>query len=116
MANISLDSAALELVDLRTLAGNDRVNVHDLTGTTITDINVDLAASTGGGGDTQPDSIIVEGTDTADTFTISGGAGSRTSAGWRPRSRSLTRRPALTVSISARSAETTPSTTSCPPA
>ena len=63
MANISLDSAALELVDLRTLAGNDRVNVHDLTGTTITDINVDLAASTGGGGDTQPDSIIVEGTD-----------------------------------------------------
>jgi Ca2+-binding RTX toxin-like protein len=67
---VSIDAGNLELVDVRTLGSSDSVNVHDLTGTDVTDVAVDLAAAVGGG-DAQADSVVVEGTDGVDTMTVS---------------------------------------------
>ena len=44
-ANITMDTAGVETVDFNALGGADLVTVHDLTGTDVTDVNVDLAGS-----------------------------------------------------------------------
>jgi hypothetical protein len=52
------------------------VTVHDLSGTSVEGVEVDLASLVGGqSGDGQADRVIVDGTATADTIAVSGGAG-----------------------------------------
>ncbi|MDX2197794.1 MAG: calcium-binding protein [Phycisphaerae bacterium] len=63
LGNIIMDLDGVEQVDLRALVGTDVTTVNDLTGTALTELNIDLAATLGGTtGDAQADTINVKGT------------------------------------------------------
>ena len=71
VANITMDCNGIENVRFAALGGTDLVTVNDLTGTQVTNVVVDLASSTGTG-DGAADSVIVNGTQTNDTITVTG--------------------------------------------
>jgi Ca2+-binding RTX toxin-like protein len=77
VAAINMDTNAVERVELNTLAGTDTTTVNDLTGTGVTHVSVNLAA-TGGAGDTVADAIVVNARDGDDVVTLSGSATSTT--------------------------------------
>jgi Ca2+-binding RTX toxin-like protein len=82
IGTVTVDAGTLELVDLRTFGSADRVNVHDLTGTGITDVAVDLAGSADPNqGDGAADSVVVDGTGAADAVTVDAAAGVATVRG-----------------------------------
>ncbi|HKQ49821.1 MAG TPA: calcium-binding protein [Phycisphaerae bacterium] len=63
LGNIVMDVDDVEQVDLRSLGGADTATVNDLTGTDVTQVNVDLAGTIGGvTGDGAADSITINGT------------------------------------------------------
>src|SRR4029453_6988506 len=68
-----MDTNDVEIVDFNALAGTDTVQVDDLTGTDVTQTNVDLASALGG---TAPhgvvDSVDVNGTNGVDNINIQG--------------------------------------------
>jgi Ca2+-binding RTX toxin-like protein len=71
--NVRLDLIDVETVDVNALGGTDTVIVNDLTGTGLTQINLDLAGVVGGAfGDGQADTVIVNGTDADDQIPIVG--------------------------------------------
>ncbi len=72
VANIVMDLNDVEGIDLNTLGGADMLTVNNLSATELVELNVHLEVS-GGGGDGQADTIIVNGTDNADVVNISGG-------------------------------------------
>ena len=79
---VTMDTAGVERVDFNALGGADVVNVDDLTGTDVSDVNVDLAGTLGGAtGDGQADSVIVNGTNGNDTINVSGDASGVTVSG-----------------------------------
>ena len=72
---VTMDTAGVERVDFNALGGADVVFVSDLTGTGVTDVNVDLAGTLGGAtGDGEADSVTVDGTNGNDTINVSGDA------------------------------------------
>ena len=72
-ANVTMDTNGVEQVDFNALGGPDLVTVNDLTGTDVSDVNIDLAGTLGGGnGDGQPDRVVVNATDGDDTIDVSG--------------------------------------------
>jgi Ca2+-binding RTX toxin-like protein len=71
IANIVMDCNNLEQVVFHALAGADQVTVNDLTGTAVTNIIVDLTASTGAS-DNEADTVLVNGTQTNDLITVTG--------------------------------------------
>jgi Ca2+-binding RTX toxin-like protein len=71
VANVVLDAGDVEVVDARMLGGADTFTVNDLSGTDVADVNVDLGAA-GGGGDLQPDNVVVNGTFGPDTVLVLG--------------------------------------------
>jgi Ca2+-binding RTX toxin-like protein len=73
VANITMDLDDVETVDLRALGGADTTVINDLTGTDVTVVRTGLAA-TGGGGDAQPDNVVVRGTNGDDIATVAGNA------------------------------------------
>ena len=82
IASITMDTNGVENVDVNALGGADKVNVGDLAGTNVSQVNVDLAATIGGdAGDGQPDAVVVNGSSGDDAIAISGGAGSATTSG-----------------------------------
>ncbi len=80
VGNIVMDLNDVERVDLNALGGTDIVTVHDLSGTDLTQVNVNLQAS-GGGGDGVTDTVIVEGTAGNDNIQVSGSGSGFTVAG-----------------------------------
>jgi Ca2+-binding RTX toxin-like protein len=72
VASITMVTDGVETVDFNALGGADSVTVNDLTGTDVTQTNLDLAAS-GGGGDSATDTVTVNGTDGDDKIDIAGG-------------------------------------------
>jgi Ca2+-binding RTX toxin-like protein len=82
VGTIAMDLAAIEQVDVASVGGNDTLAVDDLTGTGVTIVNNDLAATLGG---TTPsagtDQTIVNGTDGPDRIVASGTAGSASVTG-----------------------------------
>ncbi len=75
IANITMETHGVELVDFNALGGADLVTVNDLTGTDVFSVNVDLAGTLGGAtGDGQPDRVVVNATAGDDTITVSGDA------------------------------------------
>ena len=68
VAAITMDLHALEVVELHPKGGTDRIVVNDLTGTFVTQVNVDLTYV--GEGDGLPDSIIINGTTAADIIDV----------------------------------------------
>jgi Ca2+-binding RTX toxin-like protein len=68
-----MDLDDVEHIIVNALGGADTIVVNDLAGTDAPEINVNLAA-TGGGGDAQPDTVIVNGTNGEDAVIIGGDA------------------------------------------
>ncbi len=74
-ATITMDTNDVEKVDFNALGGPDTVTVNDLTGTDVETVNANLAATLGGStGDAATDSVIVNGSNGADTINVGGDA------------------------------------------
>jgi hypothetical protein len=73
---VMLDMDGVERVDCNALGGADHITVNDLTGTSVAQVNIDLAGAIGGTtGDSQPDVITVNGTAAADTINLTANSG-----------------------------------------
>jgi Ca2+-binding RTX toxin-like protein len=72
IANVVMDLDDVESIDFNALGGADTTVVNDLSGTDVTELNAALAAV--GGGDAQPDNVIVNGTTGDDVSVIAGDA------------------------------------------
>src|SRR5205085_1077107 len=72
VANITMDLNGVERIDFNALGGADRITVGDLTGTDLTQVNLNLSA-TGGAGDGAADTVVVNGTKGADSIQVLGG-------------------------------------------
>jgi Ca2+-binding RTX toxin-like protein len=73
VANITLDLDDVENVEFNALGGADTIVVNDLSGTDLTEVNLNLAA-VGGGGDAQLDTVVVNATDSDDVVVVVGDA------------------------------------------
>lgn len=71
---VTMDTDDVETVDFNAFGGADVVTLDDLSSTDVRLVNVDLAA-TGGGGDGQPDRVVVNAADGDDRIDVSGDAG-----------------------------------------
>jgi Ca2+-binding RTX toxin-like protein len=75
VGNITMDVNGVEQVNIDARGGADTITIHDLTGTDVTQVNLDLANPEGSGtGDGAADTVIVEGTNNADAITVTGDA------------------------------------------
>ena len=75
VGNVTMDLNGVEDVNLNAFGGADTVTVNDLTGTDLTQLNIDLGNPPGSGaGDGQPDAVIVSGTSGDDAVTVAGDA------------------------------------------
>jgi Ca2+-binding RTX toxin-like protein len=71
IANITMDLNGVENINVTALGGADTITVDDLTGTDAKQVNIDLSGTPGSGqGDGAADSVIVNGTQGADTVTV----------------------------------------------
>jgi Ca2+-binding RTX toxin-like protein len=70
IGTIAVDLGGIETLDVVALGGNDTVAVNDLSATELSVVNVDLAASTGGG-DGAGDTVVVSGGPADETITVS---------------------------------------------
>ncbi|HEV8378460.1 MAG TPA: calcium-binding protein [Tepidisphaeraceae bacterium] len=70
VANIVMDTNNVEQINLNAQAGADQISIHDLTGTGVTNINLNLGASPFGGGDASTDTVIIDGTAGADNILV----------------------------------------------
>jgi len=71
--SVTMSTDDVERVDFNALDGIDNVTVNDLTGTDVTQTDLDLAAALGGSAsDGKVDNVIVNGTNGADTIHIDG--------------------------------------------
>jgi Ca2+-binding RTX toxin-like protein len=76
VANITMDLTNVENVVFHAFGGADNITVGDLTGTGVTSVIVQLDAVVGTGtGDSQADTVSVNGTAQADTITVNGSGG-----------------------------------------
>ena len=75
IANVVMDLDDTESIDFNALGGADTIVVNDLSGTDVTEINLNLAAA-GGGGDGAADTIVINGTNGDDVILVAGDAGS----------------------------------------
>jgi hypothetical protein len=99
--NITMDTAGVERVLFTALGGADAITVHDLKGTDVREVDLDLAATLGGRtGDGQADRVTVEGTAGQDRIQVSGDAGAVKVAGLAATVRVLHTDPVDGVAIS----------------
>jgi Ca2+-binding RTX toxin-like protein len=74
--NVTMDTHEVERVVFNALGGADAITVHDLTGTGVTSVDLDLAGTLGGTtGDGQTDRVVIDGTAGTDAFTVAGDVG-----------------------------------------
>src|SRR5262249_56305045 len=60
VGNVTMDLNGVEQVDIAALGGADRITINDLSGTDVTDVNIDLPAPAGTGtGAAHADTIAV---------------------------------------------------------
>ncbi|WP_114954624.1 beta strand repeat-containing protein [Sphingosinicella terrae] len=74
IANVVMDLNDMESIDFNALGGADTINVGDLSGTDVTEVNINLAGP-GGTGDGAVDTIIINATDGDDVVLVVGGDG-----------------------------------------
>lgn len=74
VAGIVMDVNGMQTINLKVLGGADNVTINPLDGTGVTQVNIDLAGS-GGGGDGSSDTVTVNGTAAPDFINITGFAG-----------------------------------------
>jgi Ca2+-binding RTX toxin-like protein len=71
VANVTMDLNDVEHVAFNALGGADNIRIHDLSGTDVQQIAVNLAGTIGGtAGDGQADTIVIDGTNGDDVITI----------------------------------------------
>ena len=80
VANVVMDLNDTETIEFKALGGADSITVNDLSGTDVTDVRIDLAAS-GGGGDGAADTVTVNATSADDVVVVTGDAGTVTVLG-----------------------------------
>ena len=72
----------METIDFNALGGADTINVNDLTGTGVKNVNIDLASPPGSGvGDGQADTIVINATSGDDVITVTNTGGVITVSG-----------------------------------
>ncbi|WP_342358621.1 calcium-binding protein [Terrarubrum flagellatum] len=77
IANVTMDLDDVEKVEFNALGGSDVINVNDLSGTDVKQVNINLAATLGGAaGDAQVDRVNVFGTNGNDVIQVLGQSGS----------------------------------------
>jgi RTX calcium-binding nonapeptide repeat (4 copies) len=82
VANVTMDVNGVEIVTFNALGGADTITVNNLSGTAVTQVDVNLAATNGGTtGDNQADTVNVQGTSGDDTITVSGNSAGVTVTG-----------------------------------
>jgi len=74
IGTVTMDVNDTETINVRALGGEDTITVNDLTGTDVTNVNVDLGV-TGGGADDQADTIVLNATDGDDAITVTSNNG-----------------------------------------
>ena len=75
VANVTMDLNDVEGIDFTARGGADSITVNDLSGTDVTEINLNLESTPGSGvGDGQPDSVTVFGTNGDDVALVAGDA------------------------------------------
>ncbi len=75
VASITMDLNGVEGINFNARGGADTITVNDLSGTDVTQVNLDLAGVPGSGvGDGSADSVIVNGTNGNDVITVAGDA------------------------------------------
>jgi Ca2+-binding RTX toxin-like protein len=74
IGNITMDVNGTERIELRALGGADSVTVNDLSGTDLTQLEIALRGSDGGG-DAQADAVFVNATQGADNIVVAGDTG-----------------------------------------
>src|SRR5206468_4220122 len=94
VGNVSMDLNGVEGVLLNAFGGADTITVNDLTGTDLTQLNLDLGR-TAGGGDGAADSVVVNGTNGADNIKVAGDATGVTVTGLAAAVRITGNEPAL---------------------
>jgi Ca2+-binding RTX toxin-like protein len=73
VGNVTMDLNDIEQINVSALGGADTIHVGDLTGTQVTQVNLDLSSPAGSGtGDGQADTLIVDGTMGNDTIVVTG--------------------------------------------
>jgi Ca2+-binding RTX toxin-like protein len=80
VGTITMDLGGIEGIDTNALGGADRLSVGDLSGTDASQINANLAATTGGD-DGAADEVSVNGTNGNDVLTAAGSGGELTVTG-----------------------------------
>jgi Ca2+-binding RTX toxin-like protein len=71
IANVTMDLNDVERIEFHALGGSDSVRVHDLSGTDVTEVVIDLAAAIGGtAGDGQVDTVAVDATNGDDIAVV----------------------------------------------
>ena len=78
--NITMDCHEVESIQFNAFSGADMVNVNDLTGTGVTNVNLNLALLTGQG-DNEADTVIINGTAGNDVAAVTGTPAGVTVAG-----------------------------------
>jgi Ca2+-binding RTX toxin-like protein len=73
VATVTTDLDGVEAIDFLAVGGADLLVVRDLTSTDVVEVNLALA-TLAGTGDAQPDTVVVEGTQTDDVVQIQGDA------------------------------------------
>jgi Ca2+-binding RTX toxin-like protein len=82
VAAITLTGSSVETLDLVTRGGVDIVNVHDLTGSGLRQLSIDLGGNPGTGvGDGASDTVAIEGSSLADRVIVTAGGGTVTVQG-----------------------------------
>lgn len=80
IASVVMDCNEVEMVQYQALGGADVITVNNLSGTDVTAVSINLAA-TGGGGDAAADSIIISGTSGDDVVNVAQSGGVITATG-----------------------------------
>jgi Ca2+-binding RTX toxin-like protein len=82
VANIAMELNGVEQVDFNALGGADKIHVHDLSGTDLSQVNLDLSLPVGSGtGDGVADQVVVDGTNGNDNVPVTAAAGTFTVTG-----------------------------------
>jgi Ca2+-binding RTX toxin-like protein len=77
VANIAMDLNGMQAIDVTARGGADTLTVGDLTGTVVTNVNLDLSGTPGSGiGDGQVDTVVLNATSANDVITVMNSGGS----------------------------------------
>jgi Ca2+-binding RTX toxin-like protein len=79
VANVVMDLNDVESIDFNALGGADNIVVNDLSGTDVTEVNINLAV--GGAGDAAADTVTVNGTNGDDVILLAGDAAGLSASG-----------------------------------